>query len=219
MALPTNDLGQTMKSLFDEVSSFSWDAKAVLTLLALSIYYVENWRRSEIQASDNLLCSMARLRGLTTRTSSITQQTKVFVNLIKEILNFTECIVEFASYSKDSGQMSASIDIKANFGYIIVSVLDCSVVFRSMISESNEYVIPYLCLQLPLLTDLELIPSSLALSFANCFTSMLNRFLDDYRFLEQHLSALLEEVKKISESFKKQVQDFEQKGEIIAVFK
>ncbi|XP_056173224.1 protein SIEVE ELEMENT OCCLUSION B-like isoform X2 [Syzygium oleosum] len=170
MALQTNDVRQTMKSLFDELSSFSWDAKAVLTLLALSIHYVENWRRAQIHASDNLLCSMARLRGLTTCTSSVTRQTKVFVNLIKEILNFTKCIVEFASNSKDFGEMSASIDIKANFGYIIVSVLGCSVVFRSMISEGNE-------------------------------------------FLEQHLSALLEQVKKISESFKKQVQDFEQNEE------
>ncbi|XP_030441406.2 protein SIEVE ELEMENT OCCLUSION B-like [Syzygium oleosum] len=169
-ALQTNDVEQTMKSLLDELSSFSWDAKAVLTLLALSIFYVENWRHAQIQASDILLCEMARLRGLQTGTSSITRRIKVFVNLIEEILNFINCVVEFMSYSKDSGEMSVSIDISANFYYIIVSVLGCSVLFRSMISESNE-------------------------------------------FLEQHLSALLEQVKKISESFKKQVQDFEQKEE------
>ncbi|KAF8016417.1 hypothetical protein BT93_H1814 [Corymbia citriodora subsp. variegata] len=42
------------------------------------------------------------------------------------------------SYSKDSGEMSAHISI--NFYYIIVIVLGCSVLFRGMTSERNEFL-------------------------------------------------------------------------------
>ncbi|KAF8016421.1 hypothetical protein BT93_H1818 [Corymbia citriodora subsp. variegata] len=135
-ALQTNNVQQTMESLLVELSSFSWDAKAGLTLLALSVYYVENWRHALIQESDDILCLMARLRGLSTGTFSSIQQTKAFLDLIKETLAFTKCIVEFTSYCKHSGEMSAYIS--TNFYYVIVIVLGCSVVSRGMISEGNE---------------------------------------------------------------------------------
>ncbi|KAF8016542.1 hypothetical protein BT93_H1915 [Corymbia citriodora subsp. variegata] len=163
-----------MESLLEELSSFSWDAKAVLALLALSVYYVENWRRAQILASDQVLCFMAEFRGLPTGTSVETQWTEAFVNLIKKTLAFTKRIVEFMSYSKDSGEMSAHIS--TNFYYIIVIVLGCSFLFRGMTSERNE-------------------------------------------FLEQDLSTLLSQVMIKSQSVEKQVQHFEQEGEIIAVCK
>ncbi|KAF8016420.1 hypothetical protein BT93_H1817 [Corymbia citriodora subsp. variegata] len=137
-ALQTNDAQQTMETLLVELSSFSWAAKAILTLLALSVYYVENWRHAQIQAADDVLCFMARLRGLPTGTSFEIQRTKAFVNLIKETLAFTKCVVDFMSYSKDSGEISAYIS--ANFYYIFVIVLGCSVLFRAMISERNEFL-------------------------------------------------------------------------------
>ncbi|KAF8016423.1 hypothetical protein BT93_H1820 [Corymbia citriodora subsp. variegata] len=123
-----------MQSLLDELSSFSWDAKAVLTLLALSVFCTENWRHTQFEASDNLLCLIARLKG-----KPRTAVTKAFVDLtylIKETLEFTKCIVEFGNYSIDSGIKSACIS--DNSYYIIVFVLGCSVLFNGIISGGNE---------------------------------------------------------------------------------
>ncbi|XP_056174020.1 protein SIEVE ELEMENT OCCLUSION B-like isoform X1 [Syzygium oleosum] len=140
----TNDVHQTMASLFNMLSSFSWDAKAVLTLLALSVYYAEHWRLAQIEESDDLLSITAMLRGShAIGKSSNTQRIKAFVtlnNLIKVTLEFTKCAVEFMNYSKDFGEFSASIDISARFYYIIVIVLGCSVQFSGLISMSNEFL-------------------------------------------------------------------------------
>ncbi|KAF8016422.1 hypothetical protein BT93_H1819 [Corymbia citriodora subsp. variegata] len=122
-----------MKSLLDELLSFSWDAKAVLILLALSVFYTENWRHTQFEASDKLLCLIARLRG-----KPRTAMTMAFMdlsNLIKKTLEFTKCIVEFGSYTKDSEEMSA------NSYYIIVIVLGCSILFREPdLSAFSEWV-------------------------------------------------------------------------------
>ncbi|KAF8016415.1 hypothetical protein BT93_H1813 [Corymbia citriodora subsp. variegata] len=140
----TSDVHQTMASLFNILSSFSWDAKAVLTLLALSIYYAEHWRLAQIEESDDLLSITATLRGShAIGKSSDAQRIKAFValnNLIKSTLEFTKCAVEFVSYSQDFGEISASIDISAHFYYIIVVILGCSVQFSGLMSMSNEFL-------------------------------------------------------------------------------
>ncbi|XP_010024028.2 protein SIEVE ELEMENT OCCLUSION B [Eucalyptus grandis] len=139
----TSNVYQTVSSLSNMLSSFSWDAKAVLTLLALSVYYAEHWRLTQIEESDDLLSLTAKLRGShAIGKSSDTQRIKAFValnNLIKLTLEFTKCAVEFVSYSKDFGEISASIDISARFYYIIVIILGCSVQFSGLISMSNEF--------------------------------------------------------------------------------
>ncbi|XP_030456796.1 protein SIEVE ELEMENT OCCLUSION B-like [Syzygium oleosum] len=140
----SNDVHQTMASLFNMLSSFSWDAKAVLTLLALSVYYAEYWRLAQIEESDDLLSLTAMLKGSRAiGKSSNAERIKAFMalnNLIKVTLEFTKCAVEFMNYSKDFGEFSASIDISARFYYIIVIVLGCSVQFSGLISVSNEFL-------------------------------------------------------------------------------
>ncbi|KAI6693396.1 hypothetical protein NL676_021106 [Syzygium grande] len=140
----SNDVHQTMASLFNALSSFSWDAKAVLTLLALSVYYAEQCRLAQIEESDDLLSLTAMLRGSRAiGKSSNAERIKAFValnNLIKVTLEFTKCAVEFVNYTKELGEFSASIDISARFYYIIVIVLGCSVQFSGLISMSNEFL-------------------------------------------------------------------------------
>ncbi|XP_030543444.2 protein SIEVE ELEMENT OCCLUSION B-like [Rhodamnia argentea] len=175
-ALQTNSAQQTMESLSVKLSSFSWDAKAVLTLLALSVYYLENCRRAQIQASDNLLCLMATLRGET--PAGMTNAFVALNDLIKETLEFTKRIVEFVSYSKDSGEFSAPINISANFYYVIVIVLGCSVLFGRMISKSNEY---------PDLSSFSDMVNKICQSF--------NNQVEDFKQMEEeHLYQKIEEV-------------------------
>ncbi|XP_056176845.1 protein SIEVE ELEMENT OCCLUSION B-like [Syzygium oleosum] len=133
-ALHTNDASRAMELLFDKLSSFSWDAKAVLTLSALSVYYAENRHHAETE-KDYKLVLAAELRGSRADKSAFA----VLEDLIRVILEFTVCTVEFANYS-ESFRESTSIDIRARFYQIIVGVVGCSVPFCGMISTSNEFL-------------------------------------------------------------------------------
>ncbi|KAI6693403.1 hypothetical protein NL676_021113 [Syzygium grande] len=105
-ALHTNDACRAMELLFDKLSSFSWDAKAVLTLSALSVYYAENRHHAETEKSDYKLVLAAKLRGSHADKSAFA----ALENLIRVILEFTKCTVDFANYSKIPfcGMISAS---------------------------------------------------------------------------------------------------------------
>lgn len=136
----TNNVGETLASIFDQLSSFPWGARAVLTLLALTMHYAEKWRLTQIEESDELLRLMARLRGLHATGKSSEQRSKAFLeisNLIRVTLEFTRCIVE--NDSEDFQEFTTTINISDCFKYITVFVLGCSVEFSGMISAGNEF--------------------------------------------------------------------------------
>lgn len=137
----TNNVGKTLASIFDQLSSFPWGARAVLTLLALTMHYAEKWRLTQMEESDELLHLMARLRGShATGESSDTLRSKPFSdisNLIRVTLEFTRCIVE--NDSEDFREFTTTINISDCFKYITVFVLGCSVEFSGMISAGNEF--------------------------------------------------------------------------------
>ncbi|KAL3727089.1 hypothetical protein ACJRO7_031915 [Eucalyptus globulus] len=136
----TNNVGETLASIFDQLSSFPWGARAVLTLLALTMHYAEKWRLTQIEESDELLRLMASLRG----------EARLFLeisNLIRVTLEFTRCIVEndsedFQEFTSTLGKtltFTTTINISDCFKYITVFVLGCSVEFTGMISAGNEF--------------------------------------------------------------------------------
>ncbi|KAF8016424.1 hypothetical protein BT93_H1821 [Corymbia citriodora subsp. variegata] len=127
-----------MRSLVEELSSFSWDAKAVLTLSAFTVCCTKKWCRLQSEASDEISCLAAGLIGKT--PTVMTQAFVEICNLIKETLEFTKLIVEFGSYSKSSREMLESIS--ANSYYIIIFVFFSSDLFSHMISTGNELTEP-----------------------------------------------------------------------------
>lgn len=137
----TNDVRQTMDSLLGQLSAFSWDAKAVLTLIALMVHYVEKWRLAQIEESDVLFRFTGTLKGslVIGKSSDKQQRAEAFMafnNLIRVTLEFTWCVVE--NDSKDFREFAPSINISGCFKYIIVIALGCSVQFSGMICASNE---------------------------------------------------------------------------------
>ncbi|KAF8021011.1 hypothetical protein BT93_G1426 [Corymbia citriodora subsp. variegata] len=123
-----------MESLFDKLSSFSWDVKAVLTLSAFSVYYAEHQRLAQMEESDYYFGLAAALRGRRAGKLDVEE----LKDLIRETLNFTKYTVEFAN-SKEFTASPASINIRASFYHIIFAVIGCSVMFSGMIS-SKEFV-------------------------------------------------------------------------------
>ncbi|XP_048133602.1 protein SIEVE ELEMENT OCCLUSION B-like [Rhodamnia argentea] len=139
----TNDVRQTMESLLGQLSAFSWDAKAVLTLLALTVHYAEKWHLAQIEESDVLFRLTGILKGSLVIGKSLNTQQRaeafmVFNYLIRDTLKFTRYIVE--NDSKGFREFAASISISGYFKFIIVIVLGCSVQFSGMISTGNEFL-------------------------------------------------------------------------------
>ncbi|XP_039154653.1 protein SIEVE ELEMENT OCCLUSION B-like [Eucalyptus grandis] len=132
-----NNEKQTIQLLVDELSSFSWDAKAVLTLLAFTAYCTESFFYTQFGAKAKLLRLTASVRG-----KPPPAMTKAFVdlsNLIRKTLEFTKCIVEYGSYCKNfEKKPGMSKCILDNSYYIIVFVLRCSDLFSRKISRGNE---------------------------------------------------------------------------------
>ena len=55
---------ETTLAILGMLSSYSWDARAVMTLAAFALDYGEFWLLMQIGASDQLTKSMAILKGL-----------------------------------------------------------------------------------------------------------------------------------------------------------
>ncbi|XP_056167649.1 protein SIEVE ELEMENT OCCLUSION B-like isoform X2 [Syzygium oleosum] len=140
-ALDTKNVRKTFESLFRKLLTYSWVAKAVITLSSLALYYSDFWLLA--QPTGKLTKSMAILKGLPAITKSPdVQKIQVFRDLndiIKIILSMTECIVEFEHDSKDVPELSTTIDIPGSVYQIIICVLVCSIQFTSLINLVDDY--------------------------------------------------------------------------------
>ena len=63
-ALDGTDAHATTVSLFNMLTSYSWDAKLVLTLAAFALNYGEFWLLAQIYSSNQLAKSIAILKQL-----------------------------------------------------------------------------------------------------------------------------------------------------------
>ncbi|XP_059643685.1 protein SIEVE ELEMENT OCCLUSION B-like [Cornus florida] len=88
----------TTLPVFNVVSSFSWDAKLVLTLAAFALKYGEFWLLCQIYSSNQLAKSMGALKQLPVimeHSGSLKSRFDAINNLIRTTLDQTRCIVEF----------------------------------------------------------------------------------------------------------------------------
>ncbi|OWM71635.1 hypothetical protein CDL15_Pgr005822 [Punica granatum] len=142
-ALDTEKVRETMKSVFHELSPYSWVSKAVLTLSAFALHYADFWRLAHVHTFDRVTESMAILKGLPAITKPLDQQKiqvfGVLNEMVKTTLDMTECIVDFEHESKDVPELSRVIDISVRVYQIIVTVLVCSVQFTALISAVDHY--------------------------------------------------------------------------------
>lgn len=134
-------------TLFNMLSSFSWDGKVVLALAAFAANYGEFWLVTQIYTTNHLAKSIALLKQLPDimeHSSSLKSRFDAINSLLKAILDVTKCMVEFEELpsqyvSKDTPPLSvamAHIPIAAY--WIIRSIVSCATQITSLMGMSHE---------------------------------------------------------------------------------
>uniref|UniRef100_A0A5B7A0L9 Sieve element occlusion N-terminal domain-containing protein n=1 Tax=Davidia involucrata TaxID=16924 RepID=A0A5B7A0L9_DAVIN len=138
----------TTVSLFNFLSSFSWDAKLVLTLAAFALNYGEFWLLAQIYSSNQLAKSMAILKQLPVimeHSGPLKPRFDALNNLIKAMLDVTRCIVEFKELpsiyiTPDVPALVTAIStIPTAVYWTIRSVIACAAQITSLTSMGHEY--------------------------------------------------------------------------------
>lgn len=136
----------TTLSILNKLSSYSWEAKAVLTLAAFAMEYGEFWLLAQLQESDRLAKSIAILKRVPVllKPSDLHKKRQAVLelnNLIKATLQVSECIDQFdklSSYDpKDVPGLAIAMDhIPVDVYWAIATVVACAT--KITILTSNE---------------------------------------------------------------------------------
>ncbi|KAL2231944.1 UNVERIFIED_CONTAM: Protein SIEVE ELEMENT OCCLUSION B [Sesamum indicum] len=100
-------------SLLKSLSSYSWEAKLVLSLAAVALNYGECLLLTELYLSNNLPEQMAILKGMADirqYSDMLKSRVSALNSLIKSILNLAKCVIEFTELLS----VSSSLDVKAS---------------------------------------------------------------------------------------------------------
>ena len=145
-----SDAHATTLSIFNLVSSYSWDAKLVLTLSAFAVNYGEFWLLAQIYPTNQLAKSMATLKQLPVimeHSGPLKPRFNALNNLIKAMMDNTRCIVEFKELppkyiSQDLPALAkAMTHIPTAVYWTIRSVLACATQISTLTSMGLEYAI------------------------------------------------------------------------------
>ncbi|KAI3886115.1 hypothetical protein MKX03_029834 [Papaver bracteatum] len=113
----TGDAHVITLNFLNLLSSYSWDAKVVLTLAALAVNYGEFWLVAKINQTNQLAKSIAILKHLPyilEHSDSLKPRFDALKNLIKSMMDVTKCVVQFKSLppqyiNPDTSEMSIFI--------------------------------------------------------------------------------------------------------------
>ena len=136
---------KTTMSILSKLSSYSWDAKAVLTLAAFALEYGDFWLLAQLHPSGQLAKSMGILKQVPVilRCPGLQKHQKALVelnNLIKTTLEVIECIFELEKLSiYDKRDVPALViamnHISVDVYWAILTVVACS---TKMCGLTNE---------------------------------------------------------------------------------
>ncbi|KAM0988720.1 hypothetical protein ACFX13_012866 [Malus domestica] len=126
----------TTLAILNKLSSYSWEAKAVLTLAAFAMEYGEFWLLAQLQESDRLAKSIAILKRVPVllKPSDLHKKRQAVLelnNLIKATLQVIECIDQFdklSSYDpKDVPALALAMDhIPVDVYWAVATVVACA---------------------------------------------------------------------------------------------
>jgi hypothetical protein len=151
------DAHQTTLSIINLVSSYSWDAKLVLTLAAFALNYGEFWLLAQIYSTNQLAKSMALLRqvpGIIEHAGALKPRFDALNDLIRAILEVTRCVVDFTELpsiyiTPEVPALSTALNVIPTAVYWAVrSIVACATQITSFTGMGYEYVfpsIPILC--------------------------------------------------------------------------
>ncbi|PSR87537.1 Protein SIEVE ELEMENT OCCLUSION B like [Actinidia chinensis var. chinensis] len=146
--LGSGDGHQTTFSLFNVLSSYSWDAKLVLTLAAFALNYGEFWLLAQIYSSNQLAKSMATLKQLPVimeHSGSLKPRFDALNNLIKAMLELTRCIVALkelpsAYVSHEVPALTAAMaTVPTAVYWTIRGIVACATQIASLTSMGHEF--------------------------------------------------------------------------------
>ena len=126
---------KTTLNILNKLSSYSWDAKAVLTLAAFALEYGDFWMLSQFQPTDPLAKSLAILKRVPvlTKPAQLKKHRQAIVelnNLIKASLQVIEAIFELEKLTTyDTKQVPAlapAMDqIPVDVYWAIITIVAC----------------------------------------------------------------------------------------------
>ena len=150
--LGAGDGHQTTFSLFNMLSSYSWDAKLVLALAAFALNYGEFWLLAQIYSSNQLAKSMATLKQLPAimeHSGPLKPRFDALDNLIKAMLKLTRCIVAFKELPSTyvahdvPALTTAMATVPTAVYWTIRGIVACATQITSLTSMGHEYVFSY----------------------------------------------------------------------------
>ncbi|KAL3611991.1 hypothetical protein D5086_003011 [Populus alba] len=149
-ALDGTDAHATTVSLFNMLTSYSWDAKLVLTLTAFALNYGEFWLLAQIYSSNELAKSMAILRQLPSiieQSGPLKPRFDAINNLIKVMMDVARCVVEFkdlppAYISNEVPALSTAMaHIPTAVYWTMRGVVACEAQITSLTTMGHEFSI------------------------------------------------------------------------------
>ncbi|KAK1289855.1 hypothetical protein QJS10_CPB18g00602 [Acorus calamus] len=143
------DAHATTVALFNQLSSYTWDAKVVLALAAFAVSYGEFWLTAQLYTVNPLAKSVAMLKqipDIIEHTDVLKLRFDALNNLIKSMLDVTKCIIEFKELpteyiSPDTSPMSTALThIPTAVYWTIRSVVACASQIIGLIGLGHEYL-------------------------------------------------------------------------------
>lgn len=141
------DAHATTLSLFNMLSSYTWDAKVVIVLAAFAVNYGEFWLTAQLHTVNSLAKSVSLLKQLPDiieHTDVLKPRFDAINNLIKAMLDVTNCIIEFKELpseyiSPESPEMSmAMAHIPTAAYWTVRSAVACATQISMLIGLGHE---------------------------------------------------------------------------------
>ncbi|KAL3501102.1 hypothetical protein ACH5RR_035551 [Cinchona calisaya] len=136
-------------ALFQSLSSYAWEAKVTIAFAAFAVKYGEFWLVAQLYTTNPLAQSVAVLKELPEimeHTVALKQKFEAVNNLIKAMLDVTQCIIKFkeipSQYIKpESPEMvSAAAHIPTAVYWTVRSIVACSTILLNLIALGHEYI-------------------------------------------------------------------------------
>ncbi|KAL0297041.1 UNVERIFIED_CONTAM: protein SIEVE ELEMENT OCCLUSION B [Sesamum radiatum] len=135
--------------LLKSLSSYSWDAKVVITLAAFSINYGEFWLVEQQHTKNALAKNIATLKDLPdiiAHAGELRKKFEAVLDLLTQVLKVTHCIIEFKELpplyiSRESPEITAATaHIPTAVYWIIRGLLTCASTLLNLVGSGREYV-------------------------------------------------------------------------------
>ncbi|KAL3511363.1 hypothetical protein ACH5RR_030764 [Cinchona calisaya] len=130
-------------ALFRSLSSHTWAAKVTIAFAAFAVSYGEFWLVAQLYTTNPLAKSVAVLKDLPEimeHIKALEQKFEAVNNMIKAILDVTECIIKFKELFSQPEIVSASAHILKAVYWTVRSIVACSTTLQNFIAPGHECV-------------------------------------------------------------------------------